>query len=1129
MISPRWPQDSPNHRVPTRHVATLVTARPDRHLARLILYAALAAPLAPAPGAARGAPRVVTLDAHAVEDDALVRERALAALRGDPGGSSVDTAYFGGLDETTGTAIPGGVWDFELDPGNTDPTEGWSSEDLTAYPVYVRRVTAEDFAGDPVSAVMTDGGSTGSIWFGAHEDEAAPGCWPGGMGYSNDFVLRAQKSFPYSGTGDVQIALDYFTDSETQFDYTYVYAVNDLGVRSPVLNTSINGRPADGRGYSGSAQEQSNLGTPAAPLREAMTAEEAVLPGGPADFEVLVEFDSDPLYSDGLDSFAGFLNSVYGPAGIDDVHVTGEGLDDLSDFETGTDGWTFSIEPPIGRHFAVHELSALDPLPEQERCACPLNGHVMVAAVTDGSSYEHPEHQEERLLSPPAYVGAPELEAFDDFIVTFDAWMDLPTAAGVGFRIGFFYYPWTCPATGSVGWTIETADNGGGYYFQNQPRCRTLSLDIDAVPPSGVDSLRVVFELLQGCDDFGGKCIWPQGVNQSPYWDNVRLALTGSGKAPVPTADLLYQDVFPNNPLSPGGSNTLLPNATIDVHSYLDLNRGDGNPTNAALGDSAVVTAGTDVGTQAFLNFRVYPGPETETNDPWFSRYGGDFIADAGSGAQDHWAKARLDTAETASGAFAGRFATYDWPDGSELGAKVIVDGVLTPGTTVQYFFSTSFAGSPDEQLTAPDTTGSTYFEFEALPGYFADAGASGTGNGVLAPCLLYVDAFNAGAQAPIEDKALRNLLGEVVDADGRAQDNWDRYDYLGAGASTPAPLAREANGDNGMTGYQSLFYKTIVYNTGTLSGEGLRDGDAALLQNFLVSDDFNRHAIQKGLWLSGDGIASILDRPDRPSANALLASMAGADLVCATYHAEGCGNDSTACVRLDTSAGSQFPQSAGYAARGNGCPTLHAFDVLTTTGDGVGNVVYVDQDAGEAETPFASVSNDQFAPSNPDNWGVVIDGFSVHHLRSTPFDFTGEACGDDSTAVLTRATDVLGFLNADLGPGTCGPPAIDPVPVDPGSAPAVTRLFPNAPNPFNPRTTIRYAIAARAHVALDLYDVGGRRVRTLVSEILDPGTYRIAWDGTTRGDAPAASGVYWVRLRTSEGFDGKTKVVMLK
>ena len=157
-------------------------------------------------------------------------------------GARADTVWFGYAGDPE-VAEAGGVWDFE-----TGTLQGWESVDLTAQPIYVRRVTRDesDTAGNPVNPVI-DGEA--SMWFGAFENEASDFCWPGGQGYGNGWGMIARKTYSYSGSGDVQLTFDYFVDSETGFDYSYVYVEVD-GIRSIALNTSAN--PDDnGVGYSG--------------------------------------------------------------------------------------------------------------------------------------------------------------------------------------------------------------------------------------------------------------------------------------------------------------------------------------------------------------------------------------------------------------------------------------------------------------------------------------------------------------------------------------------------------------------------------------------------------------------------------------------------------------------------------------------------------------------------------------------------------------------------------------------------------------------------------------------------------------------------------------------------------------
>jgi len=89
-----------------------------------------------------------------------------------------------------------------------------------------------------------------------------------------------------------------------------------------------------------------------------------------------------------------------------------------------------------------------------------------------------------------------------------------------------------------------------------------------------------------------------------------------------------------------------------------------------------------------------------------------------------------------------------------------------------------------------------------------------------------------------------------------------------------------------------------------------------------------------------------------------------------------------------------------------------------------------------------------------------------------------------------------------------------------------VHRVF---PNPFNPQVTIEYAVARSTHVQIQVYDVAGRLVRTLVDEGQEPtGLRSVVWDGRNNHGQPSATGVYVWRMKTGESVE-TGRVVMLK
>ncbi len=84
--------------------------------------------------------------------------------------------------------------------------------------------------------------------------------------------------------------------------------------------------------------------------------------------------------------------------------------------------------------------------------------------------------------------------------------------------------------------------------------------------------------------------------------------------------------------------------------------------------------------------------------------------------------------------------------------------------------------------------------------------------------------------------------------------------------------------------------------------------------------------------------------------------------------------------------------------------------------------------------------------------------------------------------------------------------------------SPLAFALQQNVPNPFNPGTTIRFALPAASRVRLAVYDVNGRLVRNLADANFEAGTHSIAWDGCDGNGRAAASGVYLVRLTARDG-----------
>jgi hypothetical protein len=100
--------------------------------------------------------------------------------------------------------------------------------------------------------------------------------------------------------------------------------------------------------------------------------------------------------------------------------------------------------------------------------------------------------------------------------------------------------------------------------------------------------------------------------------------------------------------------------------------------------------------------------------------------------------------------------------------------------------------------------------------------------------------------------------------------------------------------------------------------------------------------------------------------------------------------------------------------------------------------------------------------------------------------------------------------------------------PTSPASVPAAA-LGQNAPNPFNPKTEIRFALGEEDRVRLSVHDVHGRVVAILAEGILPAGSHRVPWTGKNAHGEAVASGVYFYRLTTEKGFEATKRMVLVK
>jgi hypothetical protein len=145
------------------------------------------------------------------------------------------------------------------------------------------------------------------------------------------------------------------------------------------------------------------------------------------------------------------------------------------------------------------------------------------------------------------------------------------------------------------------------------------------------------------------------------------------------------------------------------------------------------------------------------------------------------------------------------------------------------------------------------------------------------------------------------------------------------------------------------------------------------------------------------------------------------------------------------------------------------------------------------------------FTQSGPTLWGAFSQGFAtpsssslnVQSVAGQTFVGTGQSTHFRVVAGVLSDTLVQQGVPLDVAP--------------PGELPGKIELCQNSPNPFNPATTIRYAVPSSGRVELVVFSILGERVATLVDEVKTPGYYLTSFDAHRYG-----SGVYFYRLATS-------------
>ncbi len=83
-------------------------------------------------------------------------------------------------------------------------------------------------------------------------------------------------------------------------------------------------------------------------------------------------------------------------------------------------------------------------------------------------------------------------------------------------------------------------------------------------------------------------------------------------------------------------------------------------------------------------------------------------------------------------------------------------------------------------------------------------------------------------------------------------------------------------------------------------------------------------------------------------------------------------------------------------------------------------------------------------------------------------------------------------------------------------------------PNPFNPSTTIQFDIPEDSFVSLNVFDMMGRKIKTLLNDKISAGRRSITWDGTNNLNQVVSAGTYFYMISTSN-YKSTKKLILLK
>jgi hypothetical protein len=952
--------------------------------------------------------------------------------------------------------------DFEDAVGNPD-WNGWIHYDITAPTTSHWNVSTYNQP-DP---------SNHAAWCGDIDIPSCEGGDPdGGYGNSWNDLLEFRQAVPYPELGStVSVYASMIHDTELGYDYIYLSYLYEG-------QNFANMQMWDGAGTVAVSNSVSYLPT------------EYI---GGTEIAVYFRFWSDGMWSDEDCSFPSA-----GACQIDDidVHIVNGAFDGtfFEDFEHGGDPDDFGIWTPLipdGVGDFAHIWTGLE-----DYDPCATNYTPQVAFIDDGIVVPGTGGSEciNWCYGPGGYIvtttgglAGPDYHIHNAIESPVMDWPASKTGNPVdddGITLTFSVYRHEDLSADSPGifyvWGVRSADTDGSagtvqditnmgwqnrnYVYYGGPDYLRAGDDVTDLMNPGRDVVQVQLAVYE----IGYVWGWVQNDGTpAPYFDNVTVKIFPYDGPGMSAREIdLAQDNFPERgtiDMGDPGSHSVRFDMANNISLAAHLRN---DPGDSITVDITPVRAGADFDGFPTLHYIL-------DRNPVFDDYRTAGLPDMGSAVGD--------SAVGPSGSpTPGKWA-FDLPD----------TGFLFPGDVLHYYISATDAiggTAPQTALMPADTTG-----FSAG---FGDP-------------MQYAPAFTVRALPSIREKYAGYEQPEVLFINDFAsrggEDEWYTSLYncgLQVGRTydvfhVNGPSSGVGNGIGGRANHLMLAdYSVILYTCGDLGVNTISNGDFNLDAGDDVGTLINWLDIgDKKIFLTGDNLASDL-AGSSIATRGFLENYMGLSIVASNVRPL-ISNQTTPYVNTI------FPQevfnaTSSWIAYG-GCPGINAFDGVQTRGTASRLAEFTGPSGERGIYPYSTATLNWVDTSRVIS--MPVDFSFIHSDRNNPS--PGWLPFPDRTLILW---DVLTYFGIPL------------IPTDtPVEMPRITFQVSNYPNPFNPGTTIRYAMPRAGNLKLSVYNVRGHLVKTLIDGPRPAGENQtIFWDGSDNLGSAAASGVYFYEARAA-------------